>query len=273
MEEIIDKLTPYMPAENAYYPIRAIAASSLSTKNALHAIGVVKLEDSQAEFTFETETGIITRSVTTVSKTEFQQMDLIRHPMRTDAAVMHHQGGNYWFEILEENVLYMRISSLSEAADYSFRKYLIDAVSVLQAAEDPMDLIIDFRSNHGGPEHLSQWTEFVESVQACNVDGMYLLINENCVSSGVAAPYHLKKCFENAKLVGTPTAQFPNSPAAQYEYALPNHGHVFYISGDYFAFAPGEQDTALHPDITVHQTWEDYQNNIDTVLNYVLSLT
>lgn len=272
-EEIIEKLTPYIPAENEYYPIRAISSSSLSAKNALHAIGVVKLEDSQAEFTFETETGIITRSVTTVSKTEFQQMDLIRHPMRTDAAIMRHQDGNYWYEMLKENVLYMRISSLSEAANYSFRKYLIDVASVLQDAEEPMALIIDFRSNHGGPEHLSQWTEFVESIQECTVDSMYLLINENCVSSGVAAPYQLKKCFDQAKLVGTPTAQFPNSPAAQYGYTLPNHGATFYVSSNYFMFAPGETDTALRPDITVYQTWEDYQNNIDTVLNYVLSLT
>lgn len=271
-EEIIEKLTPYIPAENEYYPIRAIASGSLSAKNALHAVGVMNLEDSQAEFTFETENGIITRSVTTVSKNEFQQLDMIRHPMITDAAIMRHQSGNYWYEILNGDTLYMRISSLSEEPNCSFFKYLTDAGNVLSESEIPMKLIIDFRSNHGGPEYLDQWSRFVESVQNCETDGIYLLINENCVSSGVAAPYQLRKSLENAQLVGTPTAQFPNSPAAQYEYTLPNNGNTFYISGDYFIFAPGEQDTALRPDVLVCQTWEDYQNNIGTVLDYVLSL-
>ena len=273
VDEIIQKLTPYMPSENEYYPIRAITSSSLSAKNALHAVGVVGLEASQAEFTFETANGTITRHVTAVPKSEFLQLDMVRHPMTTNEAIMRHQSGHYWLEVLDGNVLYMRISSLSEEPNYSFFRYLTDAARILQEAEKPMRLIVDFRSNHGGPEYLDQWSQFVESVQQCETDGIYLLINENCVSSGVAAPYQLAKSLDGAKLVGSPTAQFPNSPAAQYSYQLPNNGNAFYISGDYFAFAPGQQDTALRPDVTVYQTWDDYQNNIDTVLHYVLSLS
>ena len=271
--EIVEKLTPYMPAENEYYPVRAMASGSLSAKNALHAVGIVDLDAESAEFTFETASGTVTRTIAVMTKNEFQQSEIIRHPMTTDAAVMRHQSGNYWYEVLENNTLYMRISSLSEAADYSFRKYLFNAAKVLSEAEEPMNLVIDFRNNHGGPEHLTQWNEFVENVRSCSTNGIYLLINEGCVSSGVAAPYQLKKCFENAILVGTPTAQFPNSPAGQYSYNLPNNGNAFYISSNYFAFAPEETDTALRPDIEIHQTGEDYQNNIDTVLDYVLSLS
>ena len=270
--EIIEKLTPYMPSENAYYPIRAIVSGSLSSRNALHAAGVAALEDSDAEFTFETGNGTVTRTVTAVPKREYQQLEMIQHPMTTNAAVMRHQAGNYWFEILENNVLYMRISSLSEDSDYSFFKYLTEAGQVLQAAEKPMRLVMDFRSNHGGPEYLDLWRQFVESVQSCETDGVYLLINEACVSSGVAAPYQLAKRIEGALLVGSPTAQFPNSPAAQYSYQLPNNGNTFYISGDYFLFAPGEQDTALRPDVEVYQTWEDYLSCTDSVLNYVLAI-
>ncbi|MBQ5835430.1 MAG: hypothetical protein IIW37_05160 [Bacteroidaceae bacterium] len=274
VEEIVEKLIPYMPAENEHYPVRAIASGGLSAKNALHTVGIVDLDEETAEFTFETESGTVTRTVAVMAKSEFQQSDTIRHPMTTDAAVMRHQSGNYWYEILENNTLYMRISSLSESADYSFRKYLFNAAKILWEAEEPMDLIIDFRNNHGGPEYLTQWNEFVENIRACTEkSGIYLLINENCVSSGVAAPYQLAKSLKGAKLVGSPTAQFPNSPAGQYSYNLPNNGNAFYISSNYFAFAPEETDTALRPNIEIHQTWEDYQNNIDTVLDYVLSLS
>lgn len=272
VEEIIKKLIPYIPSENEYYPIRAIVSGSLSAKNALHAVGILGLEDKGAEFTFETGNGIVVRTITAVPKSEFQQLEMIKHPMTTDDAVMRHQNRNYWFEVLENNVLYMRISSLNEESDYTFLKCLLDAGHVLQEAEQPMRLIVDFRFNHGGPEHFNQWNQFIDSIQKSNIDSIYLLINEECVSSGVAAPYQLAKRLENAQLVGSPTAQFPNSPAAQIEYKLPNHGNSFYISGNYFLFAPDEEDTALRPDVTVYQTWNDYQNNIDTVLQYVLSL-
>ena len=276
VEEIIERLTPYIPSENEYYPICPIVKGGtfgmLSAKNALHAVGIVDLEDESAEFSFETESGIIKRTIMSLQKNEYEQLEMVRHPMTTDEAIVNHQDDYYWYEILENNVLYMRISSLHEESDYSFLRYLVEAARVVQEAEKTMRVVMDFRYNHGGPEHLSQWNMFLQSIQDCPTDGVYILINEECISSGVAAPYQLAKSIEGAKLVGSPAAQFPNSPAGQAAYKLPNNGAAFYISAAYFAFAPGEADTALRPDVEVYQTWEEYLGGTDSVLDYVLTL-
>ena len=271
VEDVVNRLIPYISAENAYYPPCAVVKGRLFAQNALHVAGIMGLEDESAVFTFETEGGTVDRTIMSVSREEYRELSLVSHPMTADSAIMNRRDGNYWYELLEENVLYMRLSSMSEEEDYSFLRYLMEAAGMVQTAQQPLRLVMDFRSNQGGPEHLSQWKTFVESIRDCPMDGVYILINEECVSSGVAAPYQLARSIENAKLVGSPTAQFPNSPAAQTAYALPNRGTAFYISSDFFRFAPEETDSALRPDIEVRQSWEDYLSETDTVLEYILT--
>lgn len=276
VEKIIEDLTPYIPAENQYFPIYAIAGSyspgMISLKNALVTIGVMEPDADSARFTFETKTGVVEQDIAAIKAEVYSQIDKIIHPMASVGEGLFRSGENYWYEWIEEDTLYIRIASLREDPDYSFLRYTSGLSEELRTAEAPVRIILDFRYNTGGPPYTSQWTKFVEAVNHCQTDGIYLLINGNCISSGVAAPYQLTQALEGAELVGTPTAQFPNSPAGQKVYTLPNSGLQFSISQTYSMFAQDETDTALWPDITIYQTWEDYQNCKDTVLEYVRSL-
>lgn len=276
VETITEELSAYVSGENDHYPIYTIAGirspGLLCTRSALHAVGVLERDATSARFSFETTEGIVECTLEAVTPEQYGSVKCQTHPMYGDGGGLFRQGDNYWYEWLEEDTLYLRLSSLREEPECSFLRYVTEVARELQKATAPVRLILDFRYNTGGPPHLSQWQQLVDAMESCRTDGICILINGSCISSGVAAPYQLKQALPGAVLVGSPTAQFPNSPAGQSAFQLPNSGCVFYVSQSYSCFAPGKTETALLPDREVSQTWEDYVNSRDTVLDYVLSL-
>lgn len=276
VETIVEALTAYVSAENAYYPIHAIAGirspGLLCVRSALCAVGVVEADAASARFSFETDGGIVECAVEAVKPEEYGKLELQTHPMYTSGGGIFRKNDNYWYEWLEEDTLYLRLASLREEADCSFLRYVTEAAGELQKANFPVRLILDFRCNTGGPPYITQWQYLVDAIRNCETDGVYILTNGSCISSGVAAPYQLAQAIPAARLVGSPTAQFPNGAAGQQTYALPHSGLTFSLSRSYSCFAPGKTDSALHPHMPVEQTWEDYVNSRDTVLDYVLNL-
>jgi hypothetical protein len=180
---------------------------------------------------------------------------------------------NYWFEILEDHTLYIRFLSMMQEENYSPYDMSRDISVVLQHAEQPLKVVIDFRDNGGG----GAWDlhNLVDAINRYDVDGVYILINEHSSSAAVIVPYILSQTIDQAVLIGTPAAQplcffslsNPNN------YRLPNSGMVFQVSDRYNDIEPRPErfDQPLTPDILVYQNFEDHKNGIDTVLEYVLS--
>lgn len=277
VEEILAKLSAFTPAENEYYflyaTVKPLSGSSMLTlHNALQAIGVLKEADVSAEFTFETANGTVTEVVEAIQITELSQRTWLRHPMTTSERLIYHQDSSYWYELLENDTLYVRFSAMSQDGAQSFDSFLTQITSVLRNSDVPLRLILDFRYNGGGRDYGNALKNFSASVNRCATDGVYILINGGCASAGVYTPYCLRQAINGAVLVGSPTAQFINSPAEQYACSLPNSGYNFYVSSKYFCYAPGERADSLAPDAAVYQTWEDYLRSVDTCLNYVLTI-
>ena len=276
--EILAKLSAFTPAENAYFfPYVTVKPQSsnsmLMLHNALQAIGVQKEGDTCAKFTFETASGTVTQVVEAIKITECKKLSWLRHPMTTEDRLIYHQDNNYWYELLENNILYVRFSAMSQDSDQSFDSFLTHVRSVLRNSDIPLRLILDFRYNGGGMDYSNTLKNFSSSVNRCATDGVYILINGGCASAGVYTPYCLRQTINGAILVGSPTAQFINCPAEQYAYNLPNSGNNFYVSSKYFCYAPSESADSLYPDVTVYQTWEDYLHSVDSCLNYVLTIS
>lgn len=279
INEVITRLSAYVSAENEYYPIyatvkpRSGSYSMLTLANALQAIGVVEGNSNSAEFTFETEEGTVTRMFEAITTSEYKQLTMIRHTMSTDERLLYKYDKFYWYELLEPDVLYVRFAAIKQEADQPINQFLNEVSAIVRNSEQPLRLIMDFRYNGGGSDYSNAFKSFVASLNNCTTDGCYILINGGNASAGVYFPYCLSRSIKDAVLIGSPTAQFVNCPADPYTYTLPNSGYKFYVSSRYYYYAPQESADALHPDVLLYQTWEDYVDSVDTVLEYVLDVS
>lgn len=278
VSEVISKMSVYFPTENEYYPIFRLVSQLdyplLTQFHALRAAGVVDREDTTADLTFETEDGTVTERLEFIPLKEGMKLDKLSHDMITDLSLKNRMEDNFWFVVdadAEVPYLYVRFRTMYPQ-EIDFNKFYVMLETELKHAQTPLKLIMDFRDNTGGMWDLDPETRFARSVNRYGTNGTYILINGSCFSTGMATPYHLSKAIDGAKLVGSPTGEFINCFSNGPDFETPNFGVSFRVSEFYIRCASGDESDAVYPDITVFQTWEDYQNNVDTVLEYVLSL-
>jgi C-terminal processing protease CtpA/Prc len=153
---------------------------------------------------------------------------------------------------------------------YTIDNLFSEVRTAMRDAEEPLKVILDFRANGGGYVHESTLQGFVNACGWYETDGIYILIDGNCFSAGVLAPYYLRQAIEGAKLVGAPTGQGLWFPANSAWYEMPNSGVGFRVGDEITCAQRGWEGDALEPDVLIYQTLEDYKAGIDTVLQYAL---
>ena len=275
MEQIQERLAPYISHENDIWVVQQMAnGKMLLRKSALQQIGVMGQDDTRVKLTVETQIGTMECQISVVTQEKAQQLEYINGSIWTSQYTAHRYANErpYWYEILGENTLYVRFLSEHENPNESFDMFFIKISNILRDAETPMKLVIDFRNNMGGYYGLMQG--LIPRINRQETDGVYILINEGSISAAAIVPYMYAKSIPDAVLVGSPASQSPNmfSLDSEDNYTLPNSGYEFYISAKYINGASEFDGTTLMPDILVYQTIEDYQNGIDTVLEYVLAI-
>ena len=150
--------------------------------------------------------------------------------------------------------------------DYTIDNLFSEVRTAMRDSGKPLKVILDFRGNGGGYVHESTLNGFVRATEWYDHDGVYILIDGNCFSAGVMAPYYLRQAVEGAVLVGAPTGQGLIFPANSAQYALPNNGVVFTIGDEITCVDRDWVGDALVPDAEVYQTLEDYEKKEDMVI-------
>lgn len=280
VEEIVARLSEYIEHENEHWLLHYISTydyfSFLCERLALTVVGVATPDDTSAEVGFEQNGEVRTVVVNYLLPEEFRNAEYVCHDMvGSDSMRFRHYDQNYWMEVVEdgaESYVYARFLSTYEEKNYPINNFLQDIINALNSREEPMKLILDFRHNGGGSILSSAMATFIRSIDRTQTDGIYCLIDGGSFSAGVMIPYSFSKNIEGLVLVGSPTGQAVNHTTTGMEFHTPNYGLYFAVSDSFIYTDPENTDDALYPDITVYQTWEDYQNNIDTVLEYVLTM-
>ncbi len=278
VEEIVARLSEYIEHENEHWLLHYISTydyfSFLCERLALTVVGVATPDDTSAEVGFEQNGEVRTVMVNYLLPEEFRDAEYVCHDMvGSDSMRFRHYDQNYWIEVVEDGAepyVYARFLSTYEEKNYPINNFLQDIINALNSREEPMKLILDFRHNGGGSILSSAMATFIRSVNRTQTDGIYCLIDGGSFSAGVMIPYSLSKTVEDLVLVGSPTGQAVNHTATGMEFHTPNYGVYFAVSDSFIYTDPENTDDALYPDITVYQTLEDYQNHVDTVLEYVL---
>lgn len=275
VDEIVTRLSTYISHEyEAFVHQRMSQGKYLTRKDALQIIGVLGPADDTAEFTFETACGMVTCDLNTVTKDEFERMECVDGSMRRRNIPMYRYADEkvYWYEVLEDNTLYIRVTSMSEDPNQSWNVFYSEIGNTLKHAEKPMKLVIDLRYNSGGSHYVLK--NLIPQIQKNDTNGVYILINGGTASASVLASRLFADSIPGLLLVGTPAAQPANMLALNQRTPdkMPNSGYEFQVSRKYAIAAPDCDEQSLFPDITVYQTIDDYKIGKDTVLEYILAI-
>lgn len=176
---------------------------------------------------------------------------------------------NYWYTFTKDSsVIYAQYNSCSEMESLSFSSFAyeiinhIDSMSVNQ-------FIFDMRMNGGGNSMIAM--PLINGLQQryhINQSGnLFVIIGRKTFSSAVLNSIQFKN-NTNATFVGEATGGKPNSYGEVKWFSLPNSGIIVCYSTEYFYFLSGDPPS-FFPDITVDLSFEDYENCIDPVLDYI----
>ena len=275
LDEIVERLTAYVPGETEDCSTITIIRGYISMPDALREIGVMGDEDT-AIFTFADADGNeTTRELTAADEPEPADVVYYRGDeefcpadfrlMSSDKSV------KAWYKLLSGGeALYFRLNTCM--VDDSFPSLVEEAFAKASETGKLKKVIVDFRHNGGG--YLDLYEGFLPLANAMRDSGaeLYVMIDGLSFSASVGIPSLLKRRIEGVTLVGAPGGQPVRFFYGGYagSFTLPNSGLYFGYSRIYGDFWPDYGDGALMPDVMAEQTYEDYIAGIDTALNCVL---
>lgn len=272
--ELVERLSEYIPHESddalGFMLTGAYQYTGLNQKDLLVAAGIVQEDDWYLTAEFETGDGIERHRLSFKAPERITDWEF--HPMLTEENLRYKHQGSYWWEMLDDKTVYAQLTTMVD----NFGGYTIDNLfsevrTAMRDSGEPLKVILDFRANGGGYVHESTLQGFVNATEWYEHDGIYILIDGNCFSAGVLAPYYLHEAIEGSRLVGAPTGQGLWFPANSAWYEMPNSGVGFRIGDEIVCAREGWEGDALLPDVAVYQTFADYEAGIDTVLDWALA--
>ena len=276
VEVIVNCLSAYISHEYETFVIQKMTQGRyLVRKLALEIAGAMDVNDTDAQLTFETQSGVVTYTLSFITQDAYACMELVDGSISQHDLPMYRYAGEkvYWYEQLDDNTLYFRITSMSEDPNQYWNKTFSEVGSILRTSPTPMKLIVDLRNNSGGSSTIME--NFVSIINQCPTKGVYVLVNESSASAAVITAQLLSDAVHECVLVGSPAAQPANMFALVSREAetLPNSGYSFRVSRKYVRATSNSNNPTLIPNVVLYQTWDDYKKGVDSILEYVLCLS
>ncbi|WP_010233007.1 S41 family peptidase [Clostridium arbusti] len=178
----------------------------------------------------------------------------------------------YWFKFLEDSkVVYFKYNRCKDMdiKICDFCKELIDTIE----NNNVYKLVIDVRDNVGGNSTLlDNFIEYLSSNNIINKKGkLFVIVGRETFSSALLNVLALKKKTE-AVFVGESTGGKPNCYGEVENMVLKNYGIKIYYSTKYYKVIEDDKAMCFLPDIKLDFSIEDYKNNVDPFLDYILEL-
>lgn len=172
----------------------------------------------------------------------------------------------YNYDVLKDNILYVRYSACKEMESYSFDEFMKDIKSIV-TKHNINKYILDIRDNGGGnSEILNPFQEFVKKKSLCGV----MLINNGVFSSGRFAVARFKKMF-NIPLIGEPTGGASKSYG--FNKNLQVEDKMFSVSTRLWDFSDVFGcEGAIQPDIYIPLTIKDLREGKDRVIEKAIEV-
>lgn len=272
IEEIIQRLTPYVSMENEQGLLADILSGGgglLYEAALLVEVGVLDSVTEAAEFAFR--------------DCEGKTCKVFIRPLREDADVTlesrsvyhtysysfrHWNEENFWYEILdEENTAFVRINRFMEEEDETVKEMFEKLMASLREHENVSKVIVDLRRNGGGNLFMEGYPRLLQALKLPQIENVCVLIDHGTFSQSVVMAYEIKQEIGTAVLMGTPAGEGSFFIGIRGEESTLSYSDLTYrVATVPLDLNREEPFDALMPDMIVYPTLEDYKNGIDTVL-------
>lgn len=173
---------------------------------------------------------------------------------------------------LDENTVYIQYNRCMEAPDLPMSEF---AEAVKNALNSRNRLIIDLRNNSGGSDGVLNPVVYQAQQLIARGGEAYVLAGENTFSSALINTVQLKDV--GAVFVGEPTGGSVDHFGQVTGFELPNsktrgqYSNKFIDLGALYQAAQPYGVESFKPDIEASQSFEDYINGVDSVVQYILT--
>src|SRR6476646_6960223 len=179
----------------------------------------------------------------------------------------------YWFEYLADSkTLYVKYNAVENKPDESIADFFKRVFSFTET--NPVErLVLDMRNNDGGNNALN-WPIIYGLIRSDKINQrgkLFVITGRQTFSAAQNGVNQLEK-HTRAIFVGEPTGGSPNGYGDARRFLLPNSGLAVYASTLWWQDVdPRDTRVWTAPSISVELTSNDYRNNIDPVMNAILS--
>ncbi len=272
--EVLERLSPYIHAAEKISAISQAVYNFLHNWEALQLIGVVSDSDTTIEFELEDLSGkLITAVVEKIDKASFTEFynsdekvsiyDKFGKPYYRSRSEM------YWCDILDDNILYIRISTFRE----KFATFLIKIKERAEDIGEGSKIILDLRDNGGGHTHLNLFN----CLRDIGAEKVFILTNEMSQSASLVAAQLLRRYYPNVVVVGSygwhtnflsniEVVKIENIPTyGTFTYFIPHVASQTSATTDLFS-----RSTELFtPDVVMYYEFDDFIEGRDTLMEWV----
>lgn len=179
----------------------------------------------------------------------------------------------YWYEYIKEfNTLYFKYNACREMAEKSVIVFCEELITFIN--KNLVDkLVIDLRNNSGGDSTLLEL--FIKELKACekiNKKGnLFVIVGRETFSSALLNVFSLQENTQ-AIFIGEHTGGKPNCYGEVEKFTLKNSGITVSYSTKYYKIIEDDELPSFYPDVNLELTIENYINNEDPCLEYVLKV-
>lgn len=282
VEEALTMIRPVVPAENDSY-FKAYGLRFLTVPAVLHAQGVLPELASTVELTVEKEGKTFTYALPKISYKELSRDYNLTIPndswvsaRNTDDTPLYLQKLNdtyFNFEYLPESkTLYVRQSSVFDHETETIAQFY-KRLFTFADTKEISKFVVDVRLNGGGNNYNNKG--LIQALLArpeLIQDGKFFFIIGRQTFSACQNLTNEIENYTNALMIGEPTAENKNFYGDTKKVTLPNSGINAYLSFAWWQDLPQwENADATFPIIGIEPTFEEYKNNKDPVLDFILT--
>ncbi len=273
IDEAKAAIAPYVHHDNEYQlnyqlPDYLILPAVLADSGVTQSIGAISLVVRMASgkrVTIEIE------PIPAAKASDF--IDVYSGRSATRPLFAQHNERPFWYRVLDEqNALYWQYNEVVDADDQKLTEFTDALFSELEARAIDK-LIIDLRRNRGGNNGRNKQIlhHLIRSDMAKTTGRVFAITGGGTFSAAMMFSVDLEDNLP-VVFVGTPTGSSPNHYGDSRKIQLPHSGITVRVSTLHWQYSdPRDEREAIHPQIAVDFTVDDYRNGHDPQLAAILT--
>jgi len=274
IEQVIESLSTIISHENQSF-LKSLLPKYLPAIELLYGLKIAQRFEGMT-FTFEDESGhhkdCFVKSYPFKKSMDKLQANKINLAEDKLPFYRKNAGQNYWQEYIEASkTLYFNYNACREMKSESVEDFGNQLLSLIETSPAEK-LIIDLRNNTGGNSALlDPFIHTLKTYKKINQTGkLFVILGRDTFSSALLNAYALKNTTK-AILVGEPSGGKPNCYGEVQRFTLKHSGFVVCYSTKYYKIIEDDLMPSLFPDVERSLTIQNYLDNEDPCMDYILT--